>query len=385
MAGASLLAGCGEHDRGATAARRVCPLLPREPVRAVWVARMHYRLPDDVRTIIRNCHRLGCNTILWQVRGNATVSYPSQIEPWSREFGHRDPGFDPLALAVEEAHRYGMRLEAWVNVLPGWQGEIPPPLRTHLHYTHPEWFLHDAHGRRQPLGDFYVLLNPCLPAVRQHIVSVMEEIATRYAVDGLHLDYARYAWDTTPNAKQLYPQDAATVALYQRQTGRRLDPHSASWDHWRGAQLTRLVAEIRGMLSRRRPTATLTAAVVADPGRAYRDYLQNGVAWLRSGLLDAVMPMAYTTELADWEEYVQAYRRLAPRSRIVPGLGIYKHDDPEQMRSQLHRCMEWGGDYALFSYDSLHATAGDRDRRPTAARQAARHARRSVLLESAPR
>ena len=62
-----------------------------DPVRAVWVARFHYRYPDDVRAIISNCARLGCNTVLWQVRGNGTVAYRSRIEPWSGEFNHRDP------------------------------------------------------------------------------------------------------------------------------------------------------------------------------------------------------------------------------------------------------------------------------------------------------
>ena len=106
----------------------------RAPVAAggarVWVARFHYRYPDDVRTIIRNCADMGVNTVLWQVRGAGTVAYPSRLEPWLEEFGFTSPGFDPLALAVEEAHRRGLRIEAWVNILPGWRGPKPPRCAT---------------------------------------------------------------------------------------------------------------------------------------------------------------------------------------------------------------------------------------------------------------
>ena len=330
------------------------------PVKAVWVARFHYRFPDDIRTIMRNCARAGLNTVLWQVRGEGTVLYPSRIEPWSAEYAYRDPGFDPLQIAVEEAHRHGLRIEAWVNVMPGWKGSQPPPIRSQLWHTHPDWFLHDAAGQRQPLGRFYVILNPCLPEVRRHIASVIEEIVTDYDVDGVQLDYVRYAWDSTKNARSRYPRDPTTLRFYREQTGRHPDDDLQAWDRWRASQLTRLVGQIKDSVEQHRPGATLTAAVWSSPQVGYRDYLQDGIAWLRTGMVDAVIPMAYTIELDRFEGYIEAYRRSAPRGRVIPGLGIYKHETREQLGRQLQQCRNWGGDFALFSYDSLHATAGDR-------------------------
>lgn len=358
------LGGChaGSRSALAPAAGRKPPLPLSSPVRAVWVARFHYRYPDDIRTIMRNCAGDGFNTVLWQVRGEGTVAYSSRIEPWSAEYGYRDPGFDPLRIAVEEAHRNGLRIEPWVNVMPGWKGPEPPPIRDQLWHTHPDWFLRDAAGARQPLGKFYAILNPCLPEVRRHIASVIEEIVTNYDVDGVHLDYVRYAWETTPRARELYPRDPATLSLYRAQTGRRPDDDSRAWDRWRAHQLTRLVGEIRERIDRRRPGATLTAAVWSTPEVGYRDYFQNAAEWLRAGLVNAVMPMAYSARLDDFERYIGAYRRLGTTRRIVPGLGLYKHETPQQTGGQLGRCRGWGGDFALFSYDSLHATAGDRGR-----------------------
>ncbi|HQL53303.1 MAG TPA: family 10 glycosylhydrolase, partial [Phycisphaerae bacterium] len=343
-----------------TAARRVAPRPMIRPVRGIWVARFHYRYPDDVRAIMANCAAAGCNTVYWQVRGEGTVCYPSRIEPWGREFDYKYPGFDPLALAVEEAHKHGLRIEAWFNVMPGWKGTAPPPIGSQVFNAHPEWFMHDANGQRQPLSREYVILNPCLPEVRRHITKVVDEIISRYDVDGIHLDYVRYAWDSTPNAKRAYPRDARTLGLYRHDTGRDPDDDLTAWDSWRANQLTRLVDDIRRTVNKRRPGATLTAAVWREPRIGYNDYLQNSVAWLRAGLVDALMPMVYTERFGQFEADIDSYKRLVGRHPIVPGLGLYMHTSDEVMAEQLRQCQSWGGDFALFSYESLFPTAGDR-------------------------
>jgi uncharacterized lipoprotein YddW (UPF0748 family) len=362
---------------------RAAPLpLPR-PVRAAWVARFHYRTPANIREIMKNCAAAGFNTVLWQVRGEGTVAYPSSIEPWAREYGHRDPGFDPLAVAVQEAHKHRLRIEAWFNVMPGWKGAVAPVIAGQLYLAHPDWFMYDAAGHRQPLNKDYVILNPCLPEVRRHIVSLADEIAARYDVDGIHLDYVRFAWDGTAKAKQNYPRDARTLALYRRETARGPDDDPRAWDHWRANQVTRIVHEIRLALNRRRPGATLTAAVWRNPRIGYRDYLQNSVAWLRAGLVDALMPMAYTDKLDQFDADINTYRQLVGTRRIVPGVGIYEHKTAEPMDEQLRRCMNWGGDYALFSYASLFPTVEDAGMKPKdqADAQRARGLRRGVLKD----
>lgn len=386
----ALLHGCQTPGQSApTESWRPAPLPLPQPVRGVWVARFHYRYADDIPTIMANCARLGCNTVYWQVRGEGTVAYPSAVEPWSREFGFADPGFDPLAIAVQEAHRRGLRIEAWLNVMPGWKGRQPPPagLRPpHVYHAHPDWFLHDAAGRPQPPGDFYAVLNPCRPEVRGHILRVVDELLARYDLDGIHLDYVRYAWDESPGAKQNYPRDLRTLALYSRDTGRQPDADPAAWDAWRANQLTRLVAEIRSAVQRRRPGAALTAAVWRDPRRGYRDYLQNAVAWVRAGLVEAVLPMAYAAEERAFAADIEAYRELAPRQRIIPGLGAFMHEQEAHLRAQLRHCRAWGGDLALFSYESFFPTAGDRGARPAelAERNRGRQMRREVLSELFP-
>src|SRR5688572_33407187 len=94
---------------------------PRE-VRALWVTRFDYKSPDDVKKIIENAAALNFNVILFQVRGNGTVFYPSKIEPWAFELTGetpatvgKDPGWDPLKLAIQEARSRGGEVHASVN------------------------------------------------------------------------------------------------------------------------------------------------------------------------------------------------------------------------------------------------------------------------------
>lgn len=351
------------------------------PVRGIWVVRSHYHDPRDIRAIMQNCRRAGINTVYWQVRGNGTVAYRSSIEPWSAEYDYRDPGFDPLQVAVAEAHAAGLRIEAWVNMMPGWRGPNPPPDARQLYNRKPDWFIRDASGARQPLDDFYVILNPCLPEVRDYLVSICREIASKYDVDGIHMDYIRFAWDTTPNAKSRFPRDPRTLDLFRSDTGSTPDQSTELWNRWRASQVTRLVAAVRSMLRSLRPEMTLTAAVHHNRLLAYDASLQNGGHWLRSGLVDAIMPMAYTTNLADFEESVSDYRRAAARGRVIAGVGAYKHNGP-QLYEQLRRCISWGGDFVLFSYTSLFSNAEDR-RKPVAPHEEnARAERRSALLRA---
>ena len=91
--------------------------------------------------------------------------------------------------------------------------------------------------------------------------------------------------------------------------------------------------------------------------------------------------MAYSDDARKFGEYVGIYMRYAPGGRIIPGIGAYKHTQPAQLQEQLAMCGRWGGDFAVFSYDSLYATAGDRGAKPDALRKKAqeRDMRRQTL------
>jgi uncharacterized lipoprotein YddW (UPF0748 family) len=350
------------------------------------VTRWDYKSPADIAHVMRNCRAAGFNTVLFQVRGAGTVFYRSRIEPWADELGGRDPGFEPLAVACEEAHRRGLSLHAWVNVMPGWRGDKPPTNPRQLYLAHPDWFWRDAAGRRQPLG-WYNSVNPCYPEVRKYLVAVLREVVENYPVDGLHLDYIRFPneWNRSyPPGGRVpdYPRDPRTLALFQRATGCAPDASPRRWDEWRTEQVTRLVRDIRAMMRRVNPRVCLSAAVGASPDKAKRHHFQDSRHWVAKGLLDAVYPMNYakdmrtfSTRLAEWSGWVarsnllgraphthhdQAVLDRATRSghgRRVPipvVIGVmFDGRDASTVLTQVDRARRSGTHFAAFAYNSL--------------------------------
>jgi len=322
------------------------------PPKAIWVARSAYRSPEEIIRIMDRCCEAGFNTVLFQVRGEGTVYYASKIEPWAADYGSSGPGFDPLAVACREAHRRGMALHAWVNVMPAYRGASPPADPRQLYNARPEWFWYDQKGQRQPLGRFYLSLNPCLPEVRQYLVGLMREIITHYPVDGLHLDYIRMPLDEVPKGVD-YPHDKRTLWIYKRDTGKRPQDGAAAWNAWRTAQVTQLVREIRNMQRQERPGCLLTAACGADVQEYKNRFFQDGPGWLRGGLVDAVFTMNYATRTATYQSRQDAWMKATNSGMVIPGIGEYLHKTDQLTVEQAQLARRWGRGLAIFSYASL--------------------------------
>ncbi len=326
-----------------------------ESIRAIWVTRWDYKTPADIARVMDNCKHAGFNTVLFQARGNGTALYRSKLEPWAEEFEGRDPGFDPLAVACGEAHKRGMSIHAWVNVMPGWRGKAPPDDRRQLYWSRPDWFWRDAAGRRQPLG-WYNSLNPCYPEVRRYLVDVMEEIVTRYHVDGLHMDYIRFPneWVEGYASGQVpdYPRDRRTLAMFRRATGRTPENAPQLWNEWRTAQVTQLVRDIRTMMLRKNRDACLSAAVGAVPEEAARKHYQDSQRWIAEGLLDAAFPMNYDKHMGTYMKRVADWSRVTTRIPVVMGVMFDKRDGALVVE-QLERARRNRTHIAGFAYNSL--------------------------------
>lgn len=339
---------------------------PRE-FAGLWVTRWDYRTPQDVERIMDDAAALGFTDVIWQVRGQGDAFYPSTLEPWGRELmggqpsGASGPGFDPLALAVDRAHANGLRLHAWVNVFALWKGKIPPEDPRHPYNAHPRWRLYDAAGKPQPLNDHYVIFNPVLPEVHDHITAVCRDIVRRYRVDGLHLDYVRFVSDTMKEPA-IYPGDPVSVGMFTRATkarGVNTPEEKAAFRAWIRDRITALVQRIRlevvdsqarGAGGRRREVM-YSAAVVRQPASGRDVHLQDGARWLKDGTLDRVFPMLYTTDNAQFSADLNAWLLATNGRPVTPGIGTYLHM-PQQTPEQIALSAKADGT-ALFAYSSI--------------------------------
>jgi len=348
---------------------------PQPPVRALWVTRFDYATPEDVCSIIDNVAAAGFTDVFFQIRGNATVFYKSRLEPWAYELSGgqvemlgSDPGWDPLQLALDTAHPHGLRVHAYMNVLPGWKGlEDPPPAAGQLWTAHPDWFMVDSLGQKMlPTSGWYSFINPVLPEVRAHLRGIVAELC-QYEVDGIHLDYIRYPYDYRLVARQRYPN--ASDEEIMRHADFSYDPTSQAvlfdqygWEvskrkitKFRCDSVTRVVRDISYVMQLQKPgRCLLTASVMGNPAEGKAHAYQDSGAWAREGLVDWVVQMNYGT--ASFDRYLRAMKKAAGRRKFRSSVvvGINCNNDAGDILAQLDKVRESGSrGFALFSYSFL--------------------------------
>jgi len=291
---------------------------PQKEARALWVTRWDYSTPEDVVTIVERAAMAHFNMILFQVRGNGDAYYASRLEPWAQRLSGtlgQDPGWDPLALAVEEAHRRGLELHAYINVYTAWVGTEPPPLVTPEPMYHEfnrlygnAWVQWHENGTPMGLNPGYLWANPAHEAVQARVLQVAQDIVSRYAVDGLHLDYIRYAGPA-------YSHDPVSMARFAEEQAQHPD---LTWSDWQRARVSELVEQLHAKVCTLRPGLLLSAAVWP----VYRDrwewwttpdgydgYYQDSLGWLHREQIDVICPMLYGTTITDYEDRFEALLR----------------------------------------------------------------------------
>jgi uncharacterized lipoprotein YddW (UPF0748 family) len=299
-------------------------------VRAAWVTRWAFKSPEDITGLLDGLRALGINTVFFQVRGACDALYESPYEPWSRllsgELG-TDPGWDPLAVAVEEARRRKMELHAWINVFPAWpvtDTDVLPP-RTeplHVYHAHREWLARDATGvpmsRKKDESRFsYVFLSPTHEGVQAYLEEIVADLGGRYEVDGLHLDYIRF-----PDSTYSYDSDSrASYRIHLLESD--LSEEDLPFSAWRRDNLTDFVGRLSAVARKARPGVAVSAAVWQKIRAGREEYFQDGVEWVRRGHVDFVAPMIYTTSAQSFEERLTSYFELVGGERVLAGLGPY--------------------------------------------------------------
>ena len=326
------------------------PAAPAKEIRALWVTRGEYGSADDVRRLIASASAAHFNMILFQVRGNGTVFYRSKIEPWAWELTSdsprttgKDPGWDPLAVAIEQAHKSHVELHAWINIFPAWRSQNYPPKDVHqLWWDHPDWFMCDAAGQRMiprdhhvnaKVQDWYSFLSPGVPAVQTYIADVCEELVRNYHVAGIHYDYIRYPREIreiapafAKRAEKLgnWSYDPLSLRRFTSETGASSpDADPAAWSKWRADQVTATVRQIAQRVRPLRPDLIISAAVGADPDDARNGKYQDYVQWLDKGYLDAAITMNYVADMDKFTARAKLLLEHRPaRGLIAQGLGM---------------------------------------------------------------
>ncbi|GGK70045.1 glycoside hydrolase family 10 protein [Rufibacter glacialis] len=275
--------------------------LPNREFRGVWVATVaNLDWPvrgasaesqkATLREMLDRIKEANLNVVFFQIRTECDAFYKSSYEPWSRFLTGtqgKDPGYDPLAFAIEEAHARGLELHAWLN--PYRVGTVSNPAvysAQHVSKAKPEWLLTFANGKK--------ILNPGLPQVREYISAIIKEVTQNYDIDGVHFDDYFYPYPEGP-----FPG----IGQEDAQTFRQYGSGFASIKDWRRHNINETIRLTNEQIKALKPQVRFGVSPFGiwkngEPAGisgmdAYHAIYADAVHWLDNRYLDYVTPQLY--------------------------------------------------------------------------------------------
>ncbi len=264
---------------------------------------------SELTTILDNLVAANMNAVCFQIRGLGDVMYQSDLEPWNKVLtGTRgkNPGYDPLAFAIEEAHKRGLELHAWMNPFryestSGSHGSSDP-----VRKNHPDWLLTYNNGSFSG-----TIFDPGLPEVRDYVVKVVKEVVDNYDIDGVIFDDYFYPYGGTTS------EDAVSKAAYK--------PSNMTDTEWRCENIDKTMKGVYDMIAAsKRPwvrfgispfgTWTTQSSVARKYGislpsgitsmDAYEDLACNTISWMQGGYVDYISPQLYWPTTSSGQSYI---------------------------------------------------------------------------------
>ena len=331
----------------------ICLMLPTgaiqaapvdEDMRAVWVSTIfNLDYPSTKNNItaqqneftqrLDSLQAMGINTVIVQVRPKADALYRSSINPWSEVLTGvqgKDPGYDPMAFMIEEAHKRGMAFHAWLNPYRVTTSgtDLSKLSANHPARNNPSWTL--SYG-----GKLYY--NPEVEGVKQHIVETVTEIAKNYEVDGIHFD------------DYFYPSG------YPLPSGETRDGNVANM---RRSAINNMVQSVSAAIKNvnytygksikfgisppgiwKNSTSDKTGSMTSG-NEAYYSVYADSRTWIKNGWVDYIVPQIYWKvghAKADYETLVSWWSNevAGTNVKLYIGQGIYSEEVAKQIGTQL--------------------------------------------------
>lgn len=326
---------------------------PRVEGRAIWLDRatiIEAKNQQEISKLMHKLRQAGINIVYFETLNAGFPIYPSAILK-NNPMVH---GWDPLKAAVEEGHKLGMEVHAWVwafavgnrrhNPLIGQPESYPGPILVENGLM-PEALRNRDGGLNVDNRQNEYWVDPSSEKARNFLLSVYQEIVRNYDVDGLQLDYIRYPFQTSATRMGF---DAVGREHFYRATGQsldNLDDYTARlWTAWKTYQVSSFVQQVSTTLRQIKPNIKISAAVFPMKRESRIVTIQQDwETWIDNGWVDTLSPMSYTSDpqrLQGMFDYVQSSPQK--RSLIYPGIALHRLDGG-QLVQQLEALRQHGG------------------------------------------
>ena len=255
----------------------------------------------------------GVNAIIFQVRPECDALYKSELEPWSRYLTGQQgrapqPYWDPLQWMIEQCHQRGMELHAWINPFRAKTKGTTMLASNHVASQHPEWtFPYDGQ----------LILNPAVKAAADYTCKVVDDIVSRYDIDGLHIDDYFYPYPATG-------EDIPDETFY------RTNPNGfKNIGDWRRDNVNHFIQQLAETIHKCKPWVKFGVSPFgiyrnqrSDPNNGsatnglqnYDDLYADVLLWVNNGWVDYCAPQLYWeigNRAADYKTLIQWWDKFA--------------------------------------------------------------------------
>ncbi len=279
---------------------RAASLHAKREFRGAWIQTVNGQftgmstaaMQQTLRQQLDALQRDGVNAIIFQVRPECDALYESKIEPWSRFLTGVQgqppvPYWDPLKWMIGQCHRRGMELHAWINPYRAKTAGTKALARNHVASLYPN---------RVFAYNGQLILNPGLPENREYICRVVDDIVSRYDVDGIHID------------DYFYPYPAAGQTIADDKEFMRYNGGITNKNDWRRNNVSTFVKFLGETIKDRKPWVKFGVSPFgiyrnkkSDPvnGSAtsglqnYDDLYADVLQWVNNGWVDYCVPQLY--------------------------------------------------------------------------------------------
>lgn len=297
------------------------PRIPTQEIRGAWITNIDSPILFNAKLLqdaMQDLARLKFNTVYPVAWNWGYTLYPSQVA--KRVTGYaidpRYPGLqgrDPLAEIVQQGREKG------ITVIPWFEFGFMAPADSELAMKYPDWLTQRQDGAKVWMQGEYprVWLNPFKPEVQQFILDLVDEIVSKYNVDGIQFD-DNLGLDTQ------FGYDPYTIALYKQENGGKeppKDPKDPVWMKWRADKITNFMARIHQRVKARKPNA-IVALSPNSQKFSYENYLQDWNTWRERGYIEELMLQVYRTDLQSFDTELLQPEVQAARLHIPVGVGV---------------------------------------------------------------
>ena len=274
--------------------------LPKSSFKGVWVTNVGsdaLKSEANIKELVSNCKKHQINHLFVVVWNKGVTQYPSDV--LNKYIGIKQEQmlshFDPLEFLIEVAHQKGIKVHAWFEFGFSFAYEDPKSLWIE---KYPDWLGRDLEGKILKKNNF-MWWNALHPGPQKFLLELIEEVVTKYDVDGIQGD------DRLPAMPSEGGYDPYTLSLFQKEFNTSPPPNhkEENWISWRSNQLSEFAKKVYQKVKYISPKTQVSWAPSIYPW-SKQEYLQSWPDWIIGDYADFIVPQFYRYQLDDYSRII---------------------------------------------------------------------------------